>query len=90
MLPTPFVEPSLPPPSVIELGSTSGSKDVVIFEDSGFAISLLLKTLEEIKVENAVVREMIDKQDEILKVEAGINTKIEEMLEAILSRLPSS
>ncbi|XP_050895515.1 uncharacterized protein LOC127102153 [Lathyrus oleraceus] len=45
-----------------------------------------LKTLEELKVDNDMVRERLDKQDEIFEAQAGTNNKIEGMLQAILSR----
>lgn len=49
---------------------------------------VILKTLEELKAENAVVRESLDKHDEMFKAQAGRNNMIEGMLHAILSRLP--
>lgn len=60
----------------------------MVAEDSGFAPSLLLKTLEELKAENAIVRERLDNQDEMFNAQARTNTSIEGMLQAIISRLP--
>lgn len=90
-LPVPVVKAHptpTPTPLDIEFGSVSERKDVVVAEDSGFAPSLLLKTLEELKAENAIVRERLDNQDEMLKAQARTNTSIEGMLQAIISRLP--
>lgn len=83
------MEPPPPPLPVIKFGSTFGSKEVMIAKDSSPNHFMLMKTLEEIKAENKVVRERLDKQDEILKAHAGINSKIQGMLEAILAKLPS-
>lgn len=67
LLPAPFVEPLPAPSSITEFGSISGSKEVMIVEHSGPTPSMLMKTLKQIKAENTIVRERLDKQDEILK-----------------------
>lgn len=37
---------------------------------------VIMKTLEELKPENVVVRERLDKQDEMFKAQSGTNNKI--------------
>lgn len=77
------------PHPVTEITVVSGTKPIVDVGDSGSEpIPLVLKTLQELKNENQVVISHLDKHDEILKEQAKTNTKIEGMLQAILSRLP--
>lgn len=49
---------------------------------------LVRKTLQDLKQENEVVRNRLDKQDDMFKEQAQTNTKIEGMLQVILSRFP--
>ena len=57
--------------------------------------SLVLKTLEELKKENVVFKERLDKQDETSKEIKGMlgkqeesNNQIKSLLEALFTRLP--
>lgn len=65
-----------------DVGSVSGIQKSMFFEE------VILKKLEDLKVKNTAVRERLDRQDEVFKAQAGINTKIEWIFRAILSRLP--
>lgn len=55
--------------------------------ESDYMPLAMLKTLEELKQENEGVRSCLDKQDDIFKEQAQANTKIEGLLQLILSRL---
>ena len=46
-----------------------------------------MKTLEEIKKENVVVRTRLEKQDEMFKAQAETKIKLEFMMSTILSKL---
>ena len=57
--------------------------------------SLVMQTLEELKKENAVIKERLDKQDDTCKEIKGMlgkqeesNTQIKSLLEALFTRLP--
>lgn len=76
---------TLPPPE-IDIATIYGTKSVVEVEP----IPLMLKTLEELKQENEDIRTRLDKQDDMFKEHAQTNTKIEGLLQVILSRLPPS
>lgn len=52
-------------------------------------IPLVLRTMQELKQENEVVRSRLDKQDDMFKEQGQTNTKIKRMLQAILSRFLS-
>lgn len=65
-----------------EVGVVFEVAKTLVFEE------VILKTLENLKSENVVAKERLDKQDEMFKAQDGINVKIEGMLQAILSRLP--
>lgn len=84
--PTPEVdqETKVIPPPEIEIGTVSRTNPVVEFEP----ILLELETLEELKQENEVVRPRLDKQEDMFKEQTHTNTKIEGLLQVILSRLP--
>lgn len=79
-------EVTLPEQQVVsqfDIGSTSRMKP-----SESESIPLVLKTLEELKQENEVVRSRLDRQGNMFKEQAQTNTKIEGLLQAILSRLP--
>lgn len=77
------------PSPVSEIETLYGPKPIVEVEDSDYEhIPLVLKTLQELKNENQVVRSRLDKQDEMFKEKVETNTKIEGMLQEFLSRLP--
>ena len=67
-----------------DIGSVYGVAKTLASEE------VILNTLEELKAENVVVIERLDKQDEMFKAQAGANNKIEGMIHVILSRLPPS
>ncbi|CAI8588296.1 unnamed protein product [Vicia faba] len=71
-------------PHEFELGTTSGSVKPYEFD---FMHLVVMKTLEEIKQENAVVKTRLNKQGEMFKEKDHTNTKIEGLLQVILSRL---
>lgn len=60
-----------------------------IYEVNTTVISeeITMKTLEDLKAENFVVKERLDKMDEMFKRQDEKTTRIEGMLGAILSRL---
>lgn len=59
--------------NTFEFGSVSGVAKTLV---SG---EVILKTLEELKADNDMVRERLDKKDEMFKAQAGTNNKIEGM-----------
>lgn len=67
--------------TTLEVASVSGVKKTLISKE------IILKTLENLKDENSIVREKLDKKDEMFKRQDEKTTRIEGMLEAILSRL---
>lgn len=68
--------------NTFEVCSVSGVVKTLVSEE------LILKTLEYLKAENVVVRERLDRQDEMIKAQTRTTNKIEGMLHIILSRLP--
>lgn len=93
--PTPFlpVPEVIPPPSpeqmtlatsemTPEVASVSRVKKTLVYEE------IILKALEDLKVENHVVRNRLDKQVEMFKFQIEKTIKIEGMHGVILSRLP--
>lgn len=82
LLPTPKVTPPSQPEHItlvvsetnLEAGSAFGVKRVVIYEE------IFLKTLEVVKAENSMVKERLNKQDEMFKVKYEKRTRIEGML----------
>ncbi|CAI8604037.1 unnamed protein product [Vicia faba] len=79
-----------PPPkkqviSQSKIGTTSRAEKPSEYD---FMPLVVLKTLEELKQKNELVRSCLDKQDEMFLEQAQTNTKIEGLFHVILSRLP--
>ena len=75
-------EIEITPPPESEIGTISQTKP-----SESELIPLVLKTLEQLKQENEVVRSCLDKQDDMFKEQAHTNTKTKGLLQVILSRL---
>lgn len=65
-----------------EINSVSGVAKTLVSEE------VILNTLEDLKDENVVVRERLDKHEEMFKEQARTNNKIKRIFHVILSRLP--
>lgn len=70
----------------IEIGYSSEELKTSAFE-SDMAPSVIKETLDEFKRESAIVRQYLDKHDEIFEEQAEINHVITNMLKDIMSRL---